>query len=265
MSTTLFNSTIVSPAEIINPGVIVISDDGKIDYLGKMEKMPPVSGPRLDMRGLTLIPGFIDVHVHGGNGITFGGTKAPFEELRTYSKWVVCSGVTGYLCSLAAPDTKSLLELVGKYAETMRMGIQGAEPLGIHLEGPYINLEKRGAFNPDWLRLPSLEETDAVLCAGNGWIRQVTLAPELPHSGQIASRFRQAGVVVAFGHTNSDYSLASAALMGSFTHVTHTFNAQSNFHHRDPGAVGAILASDFVTAELIADAVHVHQIGRAHV
>ena len=258
MSTTLFNSNIVTPTEIVNPGVMVISDNGKIDYLGRIEKMPPVSGPRLDMRGLTLAPGFIDVHVHGGNGITFGGTNSPFEELRSYSKWVVSSGVTGYLCSLAAPDAKSLVELVGKYAETMSMGIQGAEPLGIHLEGPYINKEKKGAFNPDWLRLPSVEETDAILFAGNGWIRQVTLAPELPHSDQIASRFRHAGVVVALGHTNSDYALASAALMGSYTHVTHAFNAQSNFHHRDPGAVGAILASDFVTVELIADTVHAH-------
>jgi N-acetylglucosamine-6-phosphate deacetylase len=136
--------------------------------------------------------------------------------------------------------------------------LPGAEGLGIHLEGPFLNPAKKGAFNVAWLRPPTLGEADDLLRAGRGWIRQVTLAAELPGASEVAARFRAEGVVVSLGHTDSDYEVASAALRGHFTHVTHTFNAQRGFSHREPGALGAILASDRVTAELIADTIHVH-------
>jgi N-acetylglucosamine-6-phosphate deacetylase len=258
MPTTLFYSNILSTAEDFHPNAIVISDEGRIAYVGPMENAPQTGGKRIDLRGLFVVPGFIDIHVHGGDGISFGSSSSPMEELCAYSEWVLSSGVTGYLCSLAAPDDRGLIDLVGRYVEALEDGVPGAEPLGIHLEGPFINKEKKGAFNPSWLRLPSLEEAEAVLAAGRGWIRQITLAPELPGASQLAARCREEGVVVSLGHTNSDYAEASAALRGNFTHVTHTFNAQSGFHHREPGVFGAILASDQVTAELIADNIHVH-------
>ena len=258
MATTLFYSNILTPTERIYPGTVVISDDGKIAYVGSMEAAPEMSGKRLDLRNLTVAPGFIDIHVHGGKGVTFGETGNAAEELRAYSEWVVSTGVTGYLCSLAAPNAEALVELVSQYVAAMKAGVPGAKPLGIHLEGPFINKEKKGAFNPDWLRMPSLEEAEAVLAAGEGWIRQVTMAPELPNAERLASKFREQGVIVSLGHTNSDYETASAALKGAYTHVTHTFNAQSGFHHRKPGVFGAILASDGITAELIADTVHAH-------
>lgn len=258
MATTLFYSNILTPTERIYPGTVVISNEGKIAYVGSMEAAPEVSGKRLDLRNLTVVPGFIDIHVHGGKGITFGESGNAAEELHAYSEWVVSTGVTGYLCSLAAPNAESLVELVSRYVAAMKAGVPGAEPLGIHLEGPFISKEKKGAFNPEWLRMPSLEEAEAVLAAGEGWIRQVTMAPELPNAEQLASKFRQEGVVVSLGHTNSDYETASAALKGAYTHVTHTFNAQSGFHHRKPGVFGAIMASDGITAELIADTIHAH-------
>ena len=136
---------------------------------------------------------------------------------------------------------KVLTKLVKQYVEAMQASIPGAEPLAIHLEGPFISKEKKGAFNPAWLRMPSLKEAELVLEAGQGWICQITIAPELPDAGRVASMFRQAGVVVAMGHTNTDRETASAALKGAYTHVTHTFNAQSGFHHRQPGAFGAII------------------------
>ncbi len=258
MAMTLFYSNILTPVEVIRAGAIVISDEGKIVYVGSMEGAPQDTTKRLDMRGLWVVPGFIDIHVHGGNGVTFGGTENSAEELRSYSEWITSAGVTGFLCSLAAADADSLVDLVGRYVEAMRAGAPGAEPLGIHLEGPFISKEKKGAFNPEWLRLPSMEEAEAVLAAGQGWIRQMTLAPELPNAGQIAALYRTAGVVVSLGHTNSDFDTASAALKGNYTHITHTFNAQSGFHHRKPGVFGAILASDQITAEVIADTVHSH-------
>jgi N-acetylglucosamine-6-phosphate deacetylase len=258
MAKTLIYSNILTPVDVIQAGAIVFSDDGQIAYVGPIENAPQDTEKHLDMRGLFVVPGFIDIHVHGGNGITFGGTENSAEELISYSKWIVKAGVTGFLCSLAAPDANALVDLVGRYVKAMKAGAPGAEPLGIHLEGPFISKEKKGAFNPKWLRLPSMEEAEAVLAAGQGWIRQMTLAPELPDAGQIAALYREAGVVVSLGHTNSDYESASAALKGNFTHVTHTFNAQSGFHHRKPGVFGAILTSDQITAEVIADTIHSH-------
>jgi len=258
MAMTLYYTKVFTPIEVIERGAVVVSDRGRIAYVGAMEDAPCVDGLRMDMRGRIVVPGFIDVHVHGGNSITFGMPGRIAEDLRAYSEWISSTGVTGFLCSIAAPDAKALVQMVGAFADALEAGVPGAEALGLHLEGPFINKEKKGAFNPAWIRQPAMEETEAVLEAGRGWIRQVTLASELPGAQKVAARFREAGVVVSLGHTNADYATASAALQSNFTHVTHTFNAQRGFHHRKPGVFGAVMGSDEVTAELIADTVHVH-------
>jgi N-acetylglucosamine-6-phosphate deacetylase len=254
----LYYTKVFTPTEVIERGAVVVSDEGRIAYVGPMEDVPRVDGLRMDLRGRIVVPGFIDVHVHGGNGTTFGMPGRIAEDLRAYSEWVSGAGVTGFLCSIAAPDAKTLTQMVGAFADALDAGVPGAEALGLHLEGPFISKEKKGAFNPAWIRPPAMEETEAVLKAGRGWIRQVSLAPELPGAQQVAARFREAGVVVSLGHTNTDYTTARCALRGNFTHVTHTFNAQRGFHHREPGVFGAVMGSDEVTAELIADTIHVH-------
>jgi N-acetylglucosamine-6-phosphate deacetylase len=259
MFTALSNATILTPTDVIEQGSVVVSDEGKITYVGPSEEMPSVAEPPHDLSGRIVAPGFIDIHVHGGNGVTFGDLHTLADDLRAYSAWVVSCGVTGFLCTVAAPDVRSLLAVVSEYVQLLEEGLwPGATPLGLHLEGPFLSLEKRGAFNPSWLRDPSLGEMKALIEAGRGWIRQVTLAPELPGAAGIAKLLRDSGIVVALGHSNQDYEGASAALRGDWGHVTHTFNAQSGFHHREPGVLGAVLASDGVTAELIADGVHAH-------
>lgn len=259
MPAVLNNARVFTPTEVIERGCMAVSDDGLINYVGPVEEGTRASGPLYDIPGLIVAPGFVDIHVHGGNGIAFGEGDALAEDLKAYSRWVAGSGVTGFLCSVAAPDEGSLLRMVAEYAGILTAGDwPGAVPLGLHLEGPYLSKERAGAFNPVWLRDPSLEEATALLEAGGGWIRQMTLAPELPRAEEIAALLRRAGAVAALGHTNAGYHAASAALKGDFAHVTHTCNAMRGFHHREPGVLGAILASDAVTAELIADGVHVH-------
>ena len=264
MTTRLDYARIWTPTQVIERGAVVVSDDGRIAYVGAMEDAPRTNGLRLDVRGRTVVPGFMDVHVHGGNGITFGEPGRIAKDLRAYSEWAVGGGVTGFLCSVAAPDAESLRAIVAEFAAALDAGAPGAEPLGLHLEGPFLNPEKKGAFNPAWLRQPSIQEVEAVLRAGRGWVRQMTLAPELPGALEVAAHLRAAGVVAAMGHTNTDYETARAALQGNFTHVTHTFNAQRAFGHREPGVFGAILASDDVSAEMIADTIHSHP-GAMHV
>jgi len=258
MGLTLYYGWVLTPTEAIERGAVVVDDDGRIAYVGPMEDAPRAEGLHLDLRGRRVAPGFIDVHVHGGKGVTFGIPGQVAEDVRAYSEWVASTGVTGFLCSLAAPDAEMLVQVVKECANALEAGMSGAEALGIHLEGPFLNKAKKGAFNATWLRPPALDEAEAVLQAGRGWIRQMTVAPELPGAQEVAARFRAAGVVVSLGHSDSDYDAASAALRGNFTHVTHTFNAQRGFSQREPGVFGAVLASDDVTAELIADTVHVH-------
>jgi len=255
---TLYSARVLTPSEVIDNASIVASDTGLITYVGPTEGAPRLHGLRLDMRNRIVVPGFIDVHVHGGKGITLGGSLDIGNDLQAYSNWVASNGVTGFLCSIAAPDAPGLVEMVKIFAEELDKGVSGAEALGLHLEGPFINVEKKGAFNSSWLRAPSVDEARAVLEVGRGWIRQVTMAPELPGVKDVENLFRAQGVVVSLGHSNADYARARAALRGNYTHVTHTFNAQRGFHHREPGVSGAVMASDEVTAELIADTVHVH-------
>ncbi|RLC84816.1 MAG: hypothetical protein DRI37_08650, partial [Chloroflexi bacterium] len=149
MSITLTGATLFTPMQIIERGAIVTSDEGKITYVGPLEGAPRVPGPRLDLRRRIVAPGFMDIHVHGGHGITFGNLDSLAEDLAAYSRWIVTHGVTGFFCTLAAPDTATLLEMIASYVKLLeRGGLPGAVPLGLHLEGPYLSLEKKGAFNP---------------------------------------------------------------------------------------------------------------------
>lgn len=253
----LSNLNVLLPDQVLLDSTVVIAGQC-IQYIGPESEAPPDSGEEYHPPGLYLAPGFFDVHVHGGVGVQFGATDNPAGELARYSEWVVRTGTCAYLCSIAAPSVGELIAKVTSFVPALERGYNGALPLGLHLEGPYLNPERKGAFNPDWLRQPDLDEAAALIKAGQGWIRQVTLAPELPGAAQVAKLYSEAGIVVALGHSNTDYATASAALQGDYRHVTHTFNAQRGFHHREPGVLGAVLASDDVTAELIADNVHVH-------
>ncbi|MDD5706138.1 MAG: N-acetylglucosamine-6-phosphate deacetylase [Kiritimatiellae bacterium] len=253
----LRNAKVLAPTGVIARGAVSVSKDGTIAYAGSEEGAPRGHDRSMDMGGRLLAPGFIDLHVHGGNGVAFGAGSLD-ENLQAYARWVVRSGVTGFLCSIAAPTPDDLVRMISAYAEILDRGLDGAECLGLHLEGPFMNPVRKGACNAQWLHPPSPEEADRYVRAGRGWIRQVTMAPELPGASETADRFRAAGVVVALGHTDADYETAAHALRGAFTHVTHAFNAQRGFAHREPGVVGAVLASDGVTAELVADGIHVH-------
>jgi N-acetylglucosamine-6-phosphate deacetylase len=258
-SLTISASSICTPFENIQNGCIGISNSGIIESIFPLRSEFAGAEKPVELKGFTIIPGLIDIHVHGGLGVTFGeGNLA--SDLDKYSKFAASHGVTGFLLSITGPDAVSICKIIRAYAEIFnsKKDWPGAIPLGLHLEGPFLNVEKHGAFNPLWIHNPDPDEVKAYLDAGKGWIKQVSMAPELPGSEKIARLFTDAGVVVSLGHSNTDYETASAALKGLFTHVTHTFNAQSPLHHREPGVVGAALASDNITAELIGDILHVH-------
>jgi len=249
---------IFTPSEVIINGAVVVGDNGKIAYIGPKDLAPSTAGERLDLGKLTILPGLIDIHVHGGKGITFGNLKTLQEDLHTYSNWIVQYGVTGFLTTVTGPNPESLTAIIRSLSAEFEAGLPGAQGLGIHLEGPFMNIAKKGAQNPDWIRSPGLEEAEMYLSAGGVWIRQITIAPELPGAQAVAKLFRDADVSVAIGHSDADYETARIALESYWNHVTHTFNAQTGLHHRRPGVVGAVMGTDEITAELIADLIHVH-------
>ncbi len=238
---------------------MTIEDDGTIVYAEPPLQMPRIwAGSAWSWMATRSLP-VSSISTLTGHGITFGEEGAPRGRAPCLFR-LGCNNrrsgasiehrCTG--CAYPSAPRPAVCQILD------RGSFPGAQPLGLHLEGPYLNPEQKGTFHPAWLRSPVIEEVRALLVDGRGWIRQMTLAPELPHATEVAALLRDASVTAALGHSNTDYTTASQALAGPFTHVTHTFNAQRGFHHREPGVLGAVLASDAVTAELIADTVHVH-------
>ncbi len=252
---------IITPNESLEHSCVLVNENGIIDYVGGKEDVPNNNFDKLIVPDLWLSPGLIDIHNHGGNGISLGEGEDPAEDLRSHSKWLTESGVTGFLASISAPSKEKTIEIIEKVIPVFEEQVQGARPLGLHLEGMFISHEKIGAFVPEWLRLPDIEEARECITHAKGWIKQVTMAPELPNAMEVAHEFKNAGATIAMGHSNCDHELAERAFSGDFSHVTHMFNALSAFNHRAPGAVGAILTSENVTAELIGDGFHIHPIG----
>jgi len=243
-------SRLITPFEILENAVIAWDAAGRITSCG------PASGGEQPIDAIA-VPGFVNIHTHGGSGVTFGLGDLE-EELKKYSLWAATNGTTRFVITITGPDSAFILNTIKSYVPLLQKDYPGAQPAGLHLEGPFLNPEKRGAFNPDWISKPLLKEMRAWIEAGAGWVKHVTLAPELEGAHEVASYLARTGVQAALGHSNTDYETARLALEGDFTHITHTFNAQSVMHHRAPNVVGAILSSDRCTAELIADPDHVH-------
>jgi N-acetylglucosamine-6-phosphate deacetylase len=246
-------------ARLILPGGVVegtlVARDGRIEAAGPGVEPPP-DADRRPLGGRYLAPGLIDIHVHGGGGHRIM-TDDP-DEVLAYARWVVRHGVTSFLVSTAAPTHESLVARLRACASAIGPIEGGATALGFHLEGPFLNPDRRGAFPASWLRPPDTGDLRELLEAGGGHVRYMTLAPELPGAGAVIDALRDAGVVAALGHSDATYEEATAAFERGVSHVTHCFNAMGPFEHRDPGCLGAALTSDGVTAELIFDGAHVH-------
>lgn len=209
---------------------------------------------QFDAAGLMLGPGFVDVHVHGGGGHSFFTRDA--DRVRAYAAWAPRNGVTSFLVSTVGEDDAATLETLWALAPTIG-STAGAEPLGFHLEGPFINPVRKGAFPPSYLRAPSRDEFARYQHAAGGMIRQVTIAPELPLALDLAAAIAVSGAIPAMGHTDATAEQARAGFDSGIRHVTHVYNAMRPLHHRDGGPIAAALLQDSATCELICDGAHV--------
>jgi N-acetylglucosamine-6-phosphate deacetylase len=247
--------TVVTGREVLRPGWIEVSD-GLVADVGAGE--PPRPAVR-DLGAVTVVPGFVDTHFHGGGGANFSTALA--SETATAMALHGAYGTTTGIASLVTAGPAELLRQVGTLADDVAAGVIA----GIHLEGPWISVKRCGAHDPLLMRDPDPAEIDRLLEAGRGAIRMVTLAPEREGGIAAVRRFADAGVVVAVGHTEADYAQTRAAIDAGATVGTHLFNAMRPIHHREPGPVIALLEDPRVTVEVITDGVHINSALYRHV
>ena len=238
--------TVLTGRELLRPGWIEISGM-TISAVGSGS---PGRVADHDLGAVTVVPGFVDTHVHGGGGASFSAGGA---ETATAAALHRRHGTTTLVASLVTESPGDLLRQVRALAGDVRSGLIA----GIHLEGPWLAEKRCGAHDPALLRDPDPEELNHVLRAGDGTIRMVTMAPERNGALEAIRRIVDAGAVVAVGHTEATYRQTRTAIDAGATVATHLFNAMRPIHHREPGPVIALLEDPRVSVEVIADGVHI--------
>ncbi len=218
----------------------------------------PADARRVDLAGLRIAPGFLDVHYHGA--LIFRSPVEAAEALRAAGRALLATGVTGFLPTTIAWPEKELAAHVEAWAVAaaeQHDPADGAAPLGLHLEGPWIRPEAAGAQPKAGIR-PFRPDDVALLDGTAGLLRMVTLAPEAEGADRLLAELARRGVVAALGHTLADVDSCDRAVARGARHVTHLFNAMGRFHHREPGLIGYALGEDRLSCDLICDGVHVH-------
>ncbi len=249
--TTLFHNAVKLDADGVVDDFWMLVDGAAIDATGAGPAQPQAD-VSVDLGGSRLVPGFLDLHGHGGGGHSYGdGAEEIVAGLATHR----AHGTTRSVISLV---TQPLPELRENLAVVAELAARDPLVLGSHLEGPYLSFERRGAHDPVHLRQPVPDEIEGLLAASRGTLRQVTIAPELPGAMEAIDAFIDAGVIAAIGHTEADFDLTRQAFDRGARILTHVFNAMSSIHHRAPGPVVAAFQDDRVTIELILDGLHVH-------
>jgi N-acetylglucosamine-6-phosphate deacetylase len=262
-ATVIYASRVLTPQDELTDTVILV-EDGRITALGHRDEVTvPEGAVDYVASGMTIVPGFVDVHIHGAGGhdVMEGNARALDKITATVARYGTTSMVATTVTAPVDATCKSL-EGIAHYIRKREQSEgnakqPAAEILGIHFEGPFISKAQRGVHPPELLAKPSTKLLDQFLQAADGLGLIITMAPELPGGLELVAHAKAAGLVVSMGHTDADYAQAREAIRAGARHATHTYNAMRPFTHRDPGVIAAVMTEPEITAEIIADFVHV--------
>lgn len=253
----LTNGKLITPFREISQGCILIQDN-LVEKVGKVDEIKIPEGTRIiDAKGMYISPGFIDTHLHGA----FGGSVMPCQEegLRTMAQGLVQCGVTAFLPTTLSGPWDEIVHSVECVTQAMQKDFRGSKILGIHLEGPYVSLEQKGAQNPEGIYPPKPEQYLPLLEKYPSIIR-MTAAPEVPGGLELGQELRRRKILAAIGHSDATYQQIVEAIENGYTHVTHMFSGMSGLHrvkaYRVSGVIESTLLMDELTTELIADGHH---------
>ena len=248
---------LLTPAKTLSPARLVV-EGTHITEVGTAEAVRiPTGAERVDASNLVVTPGFIDPHIHGcGGADVMDGT---YESLNVVSRILARHGTTAFLPTTVSAPPDVLTSALEKLGGLMSKNFDGARPLGIHLEGPYLSAEDgpRGAHPRIHIRPADWDEFCELQTLSGNRIRLVTIAPELEGIDSVIHVANDSGIVAAMGHSNATFEQASRGAGRGVCYAVHTFNAMRGFSHRDPGIVGEVLLSDRIFAEIITDGAHV--------
>ena len=253
------HGTIVTPFQLLEDRIIIIEKGKIIAMTDKKEDLTILKNVKIiEAQNKFIVPGYIDIHVHGGGGsdVMDGEYEAIKQVATTHSRF----GTTAFLPTTMTMTKDKIIKSLKSIHEARLKGTGTAEILGIHLEGPYINPEKKGAQKEEDIKKVSVEEFLEFNQASGNLIRLVTIAPEMPGAVDFIRWLHQQGIIVSVGHSNATYKQVQEGIQAGLSHVTHTFNAMRGLHHREPGVVGAALSSPKLIVEMIADGIHLHPI-----
>jgi N-acetylglucosamine-6-phosphate deacetylase len=252
-----------SPTEVVEDPLVLIEDHVITDVTTRSAKEVPASARHVEFTDAVLVPGFMDIHIHGGAGHDV--MEAGSAALPAVETFLAKHGVTSYFPTTVTAPLETILaalDLLGAAIETANASsgqsdALRARPLGIHLEGPFISHARRGVHPADCLLPPKLSTFERMWEASHGQIKIMTVAPELPSATELIAEATRRGVCVSLGHSDAQLDAAFSGIGAGARHATHTFNAMRPLGHRDPGILGIALADPRLSADIIADGIHV--------
>ncbi|MGX5789763.1 N-acetylglucosamine-6-phosphate deacetylase [Staphylococcus equorum] len=248
------NGRIYTEEEIIERGYIIVKDDkitdvGKGDYEGALTTY--------DAQGQHVLPGFIDIHMHGGYGED--AMDASYDGLKHLAESLLSEGTTSFLATTMTQSDENItkaLENIIEYQKQQNV-LKAADIVGIHLEGPFISEHKVGAQNPAYVQRPSIEKVQQFQKTANNQIKVITFAPEVEGANETLEALHNQ-IRFSIGHTVATFDETNEAVARGAKHVTHLYNAGTPFEHREPGVFGAAWTNDSLSTELIVDGIHSH-------
>ena len=254
-------ATLFTPLERIEQPLLLLEDGAVVEVTSRARRELPGNCRSVDFGDGILAPGFVDIHIHGGAGHDVmepgAGALPPVERL------LAGHGVTSYFPTTVTAPLDPTLSALGRLADAIEAGDRNADatdtrarPRGIHLEGPFISHLRRGVHPLENLLAPSLAAFERFWQAARGHIRVMTIAPELPGAIEVITEAAKRGVCVSLGHSDADLTAARAGMAAGARHATHTFNAMRPLDHRDPGILGEVLTDSRLSADIIADGIH---------